>query len=35
MSPDSLTHLVVRAEALLARIEAVLPHPLVAPDWAA
>ena len=28
-------HLVVRAEALLARIEAVLPHPLAAPDWAA
>ena len=30
-----LLHLIVRAEALLARLEAVLPHPLTAPDWAA
>ncbi|HWK84324.1 MAG TPA: ATP-binding protein [Caldimonas sp.] len=29
----SLQHLIARAEALLARIEAVVPHPLVAPDW--
>jgi uncharacterized protein len=27
--------LVARAEALLARLEAVLPHPLTAPDWTA
>ena len=27
--------LITRAEALLARLEAVLPHPLTAPDWAA
>jgi uncharacterized protein len=26
-------HLIDRAEALLARIEAVVPHPLAAPDW--
>ena len=32
---DSLVHLMTRAEALLARLEAVLPHPLTAPDWAA
>ncbi|MEQ1683659.1 MAG: ATP-binding protein [Burkholderiaceae bacterium] len=32
---DSLTRLVDRAEALLARLEAVLPHALTAPDWAA
>ena len=25
--------LIARAEALLARLEAVLPHPLTAPDW--
>jgi uncharacterized protein len=30
---DSLTRLVDRAEALLARLEAVLPHALTAPDW--
>ena len=30
-----LTTLITRAEALLARLEAVLPHPLTAPDWAA
>ena len=32
---DSLLRLVDRAEALLARLEAVLPHALTAPDWAA
>jgi predicted AAA+ superfamily ATPase len=32
---DSLMRLVDRAEALLARLEAVLPHALTAPDWAA
>jgi uncharacterized protein len=32
---DPLPHLITRAEALLARLEAVLPHPLTAPDWAA
>jgi predicted AAA+ superfamily ATPase len=34
-SPPSLQHLIDRAEALLARIEAVVPHPLAAPDWSA
>ena len=34
-SPPSLQHLIERAEALLARIEAVVPHPLAAPDWSA
>jgi predicted AAA+ superfamily ATPase len=29
----SLEHLIGRAEALLARLEAVLPRPLEAPDW--
>ena len=33
--PDPLLHLIARAEALLSRLEAVLPHPLTAPDWAA
>ena len=33
--PAPLLVLVQRAEALLARLEAVLPHPLVAPDWSA
>jgi uncharacterized protein len=33
--PSSLQHLIARAEALLARIEAVVPHPLAAPDWSA
>ena len=28
-------HLLARAEQLIARIEAVLPQPLAAPDWAA
>ncbi len=32
---DPLLHLIARAEALLTRLEAVLPHPLTAPDWAA
>ena len=32
--PD-LTSLIARAEALLARLEAVLPHPPSAPDWSA
>jgi len=32
--PDIQT-LITRAEALLARLEAVLPHPLAAPDWTA
>ena len=31
----SLEQLVARAEALLGRLEAVLPHPLAAPDWQA
>jgi predicted AAA+ superfamily ATPase len=35
MSTDSLQHLFNRAEALLARLEAVLPRPLAAPDWSA
>jgi predicted AAA+ superfamily ATPase len=30
---DALTHLLQRAESVLARLEAVLPHPLMAPDW--
>jgi uncharacterized protein len=34
-APGSLEHLISRAEALLARLEAVLPHPLGAPDWSA
>src|SRR5215207_7660927 len=34
-SNPSLQHLIERAEALLARIEAVVPHPLAAPDWKA
>jgi predicted AAA+ superfamily ATPase len=33
--PDPLLHLISRAEALLGRLEAVLPHPLTAPDWSA
>jgi uncharacterized protein len=32
---DLLLHLMARAEALLGRLEAVLPHPLTAPDWGA
>jgi predicted AAA+ superfamily ATPase len=31
----SLDRLIARAEALLGRLEAVLPHPLAAPDWSA
>jgi uncharacterized protein len=30
---DSLHHLITRAEALLSRLEAVLPRPLAPPDW--
>lgn len=33
MSADALLQLMHRAEAVLARIEAVLPQPLGAPDW--
>ena len=33
ISPDALAHLIERAEALLSRLEGVLPHPLTAPDW--
>jgi predicted AAA+ superfamily ATPase len=33
MSADALSSLLARAESLLARIEAVLPHPPAAPDW--
>ena len=32
---DPLQHLIARAEALVTRLEAVLPHPLSDPDWAA
>ncbi len=32
---DPLLQLIARAEALLARLEAVLPHPLAEPDWGA
>jgi predicted AAA+ superfamily ATPase len=32
---DPLLHLIAHAEALLTRLEAVLPHPLLAPDWSA
>jgi len=37
MALDSaaLEQLIARAEALLGRLEAVLPHPLAAPDWSA
>jgi uncharacterized protein len=34
-SRSSLEGLIARAEALLGRLEAVLPHPLTAPDWSA
>ncbi len=33
--PDPLLHLIERAEAVLSRLEAVLPHALTAPDWSA
>ena len=33
--PAPLARLVARAEALVDRLEAVLPHPLTAPDWSA
>ena len=32
---DPLLNLIARAEALLGRLETVLPHPLSAPDWSA
>ena len=32
---SSVDHLIIRAEALLGRLEAVLPHPPRAPDWQA
>lgn len=32
---DPLLHLIARAEALLTRLEAALPHPLTTPDWSA
>ena len=35
LDPLTLQHLVGRAEAVLARIEAALPQPLAAPDWSA
>jgi predicted AAA+ superfamily ATPase len=35
MNPSSLENLIQRADALLARLETVLPHALAAPDWAA
>ena len=35
MSERSVASLIARAEALLVRLEAVLPHPLTAPDWLA
>ena len=34
-APDTLLQLIQRADALLTRLEAVLPQPLVAPDWSA
>ena len=35
LAPDALQHLITRAEALITRLEAVLPRPLEAPDWSA
>src|SRR6185295_12153542 len=35
IDPASLARLVARAEALVDRLEAVLPRPLAAPDWSA
>jgi len=35
MIDDRLERLMARADALLARLERVLPHPLAAPDWQA
>ena len=32
---DALASLIARAEAVLARVEAVLPPPLSTPDWSA
>ena len=33
--PASIEHLITRAEAVLSRLESVLPHPPMAPDWSA
>jgi hypothetical protein len=33
LDPALLLHLIARAEALVDRLEAVLPHPLAPPDW--
>ncbi|HEY2189663.1 MAG TPA: ATP-binding protein [Caldimonas sp.] len=33
IDPALLLHLIARAEALVGRLEAVLPHPLAPPDW--
>ena len=35
MSTEPLLNLIHRAEALLTRLESVLPMPLTAPDWSA
>ena len=35
MNFDAIERLLTRGEALLARLEAVLPHPATAPDWGA
>jgi predicted AAA+ superfamily ATPase len=35
MNLEQLDALVARADRLLARLEAVLPHPPAAPDWSA
>jgi predicted AAA+ superfamily ATPase len=35
LTTDALGHLIARAEALLGRLEGVLPHSLTAPDWQA
>ena len=35
MSSEPLLNLIARAEALLTRLESILPMPLTAPDWAA
>ena len=34
-APDTLLQLIQRADALLTRLESVLPQPLAAPDWSA
>ena len=35
LDPDALNRLITRAEALVSRLESVLPRPLQAPDWSA